>query len=159
MVHVLKIVSHEQGEATIKACEQVRALVPSCDRDPFEQISNLCETLQVVVMILCGVGAGARTTGLQRYMKDAVLIVEVGVAHGEVILNPGNEVLDSGVVACVGGADIDEAAHVRGADALVNGAVGIVSGLAGHIAFLVLNGGLVALAPSLDLLLDSIISE
>jgi hypothetical protein len=92
--------------------------------------------MQVVVMVLGGMGARARAAGIEGHMEHTVLVVEMGVAHGEVVLDPGDEAQRLRLVACIGGADRDEVAHVRGADSFVNGAVGVMSGLEAHVAFL-----------------------
>lgn len=72
-------------------------------------------------------------------MKDTVFVVEMGGAYGQVVLDPGDEAPGSFLVPWLGCADLDEATHRRCANALVNGAVGIVSGLAGHANFLMRN--------------------
>jgi hypothetical protein len=65
-------------------------------------------------------------------MQDRILVLEMGAAHCEVLAELGDEALDLGIAGRVRRTDGDEAAHVGGANALVDRAVEIVSSLVDH---------------------------
>lgn len=136
VVHVLQVVGDEEGEPAIKAGEQLRALVIGRDSNAFEQAPDLGEAMQVVVVVFGGMSTRARAAGIEGHMKHAVFVVEMGAAHSEVVLDPCDEAQRLRLVAGIGGADRDKVAHMRGADSLVNGAVGVMSGLWAHVEFL-----------------------
>ena len=83
-------------------------------------------------MVLGGMRAGTGAAFLQCDMQDGVLVIEMRLAHCEVIGDLGDQAVDAGFAARVRGPYRNEAAHVSCANAFVNGAVRIVSVLVCH---------------------------